>query len=538
MDLRYQQLLARINQRIPAGVDWKSGALKYLDQLFEGDDSEAMRRFHLVKPFSTLEDTSTPVRMQAQELCRELAFFAHILSTLNLPSTASFLDVACGTGWVSHYFAKLGFRVCGFDISPSMIELARERMRLDPWPTTTGLPLDVDLFVHDIECGPLERSEQFDVAILESALHHFVDPIKALRNIRQSLKPDGLVFIIEGSSDGKDVYCREIMEKFDTLERPYTPDDLEEIIACAGFPLHRRMVPLSGFFHPGRLSAASVNHFLCTDRSWNTIVCFNSSNSLGSVCLQGAEEPACFLTSASGETVVSLGDEHWIGATSRLVFSDPGRESIGVVFRSPLPNLRNMPMRLVINDLKTGEPGESYDLFPCPRGDAELRLQLPLHDGRADYELCASEVFSPNWFAQTNDVRLLSGRICVVLADEITTLPTQSAASQFASDLWMGPMETFQPTITGSASIRLRFTSPLPRQRLRSQQIWVRMRDGACVSCLTLRPGLSRESSAVLDLPGLTQGEQLEIASSDCFSPAWTGGEDTRLLSYRLTQEA
>lgn len=539
MDQRSQQLLSRINNRIPSGVDWKSGALKYLDQLFVGDERDSMRRFHLIKPFTTLQDSDDPIREQTQELCRELGFFAHLLSSLELPPSASFLDVACGTGWVSHYLAKLGLRVCGFDISQSMIDLAHERMRADPWPTTTGSSLNVDLFVHDIESGPLERSELFDVAVLESALHHFVNPINALSHIKRSLKPDGLVVIIEGSSDGVDRYCREIMERYNTLERPFTPAELEEIIACAGYPVQRRMVPLSGFFAPGRLSAASVDTLLCTDRSWNTIVAFNSQQALSRLRLQGEAEPPNFLVNASGEYVCDLKREHWIGSSTRIVCSEPGSDSIGLIFRSPLPNIRNNPIRLLIKDLVIGELLDPYMVLPRADGDAEIKIRLLLHEGHGEFELVASDVFNPSWHAKTDDQRLLSGRICLTPADEVDPSSESVSASQRVIDVWMGPHETFQPIVVeGNTEVRLKFTSPIPRQRLRTQQIWVRVKGTGQVHRLQLRPSWAHEVSAVLELTGLVPDEELEIQSSDCFSPAWQGQNDTRLLSYRITQEA
>ena len=537
MDQRSQELLSQINNRIPVGVDWKAGALEYLDHLFSGKDRDAMRRFHLVKPFITLQDSDLSICKQTQELCRELGFFAHLLATLDLPPTASFLDVACGTGWVSHYLAKLGLQVCGFDISQSMINLANERMHADPWPTTTGSPLNVDLFVHDIESGPLERRELFDVAVLESALHHFVDPIKALRNIRHSLKRDGIVVVIEGSSDGTDSYCREIMERYNTLERPYTPAELEEIITCAGFTAQRRMVPLSGFFAPGRLSAANVETLLCTDRSWNTIVAFNSTKALSSICLHGDDDPPNFLVSASGEYVCDVRNEHWIGASTRIVCSEPDSDYIGLVFRSPIPNLNEKPILLFVKDLLVGKALGPYKVLPKSDCDAEIQIQLPLHGGHGEFELAVSEVFNPAWVTETDDQRLLSGRICLVPAYEVDTNADRLSLPQKFVDVWMGPCEIFHPIVEGNSKIRLKFTSPIPRQRLRSQQIWLRNGDTGQVHGLRIRPSWSHEVSAVLELSGLAPGVELEITSSDCFSPAWQGQEDTRLLSYRITQE-
>jgi len=536
MDQRSRNLLTQINQRIPAGVDWKAGALNYLNNLFDGDNSGSMRLFHKVKPFISVQDSGLPIREQMLEFTREIGFFAHLLSSLNLPPSASFLDIACGTGWVSHYLSKLGLRVCGFDISLDMIELAKERIAADAFPTTTGRPLDIELFVHDIESAPLGKTEKFDVAILESALHHFVDPIRALMNIKQSLKPNGMVVIIEGCSDGTDDYCREVMLKYDTLERPYTSTELHEIIVCAGFPLQQRMVPLSGFFAPGRLSAISTEDLLCNDRSWNTVVAFNSEKATNHLTLQGAPEPPSYLVNAAGEYIFDLRGEHWIGSTSRLVLTAPGREAVGFIFSTPLPNLYDKPMHLLVKDtLASGSP-QHYEIFPSASGDAQLKILLPIHDGSAAYELTASEVFMPAWLSEVDDQRLLSGRVSIVPPADLDSEVDLHIREVKPVDRWMGPNERFQPVIGVSPEICLRFTSPIPRRRLQAQHLYIRVGDGRQHHHLTLRPTWFHESSAVLRLNGLTKADVLQIQSSDSFSPAWNGDDDSRLLSYRITQ--
>ena len=104
--------------------------------------------------------------------------------------------------------ARLGYLPTGIDISQEFIDLARRRIREDLY-----LARDVELgrpgsnpeeifFQHNIEKEPLNDQflETFHVAILESCLHHFVDPIAALRHISMALRDDGLVLILEGEN--------------------------------------------------------------------------------------------------------------------------------------------------------------------------------------------------------------------------------------------------------------------------------------------------------------------------------------------------
>src|SRR5207302_4325273 len=81
----------------------KTGEIDYLKNL----DSAGVR--HAVhKPFSD------PGR------ARYLAEMAAVLALLP-PPPARLLDLGCGTGWTSVFFARAGYEVVGVDIAPDMI---------------------------------------------------------------------------------------------------------------------------------------------------------------------------------------------------------------------------------------------------------------------------------------------------------------------------------------------------------------------------------------------------------------------------------
>src|SRR5215217_5168696 len=42
------------------------------------------------------------------------------------PPPARLLDLGCGTGWTSRFFARAGYEVVGADIAPEMIRVATE----------------------------------------------------------------------------------------------------------------------------------------------------------------------------------------------------------------------------------------------------------------------------------------------------------------------------------------------------------------------------------------------------------------------------
>jgi SAM-dependent methyltransferase len=267
-----KKFLEWLNCNLPQGVDWKQGALDYIAARLSEDNGEISRRFHLTKPFYSVE-SGKPINKQLEEFTREVTHFLNVLSMLSISPDARFLDVACGSGWWTHFLSKLNLQVVGIDISSDMIELTKERLRLDGIPTPESDTFDrVTLLTHDMEESALPHSLQCDVAILESALHHFVDPIQTLRNISDSLSDDGILVILEGTSDGQgDPYCVEIMQRYNTLERPYTREQLVAILQFAGMAEYEFFHPVNGFFLQAPDVADHIRNQILNARHWNTV---------------------------------------------------------------------------------------------------------------------------------------------------------------------------------------------------------------------------------------------------------------------------
>ncbi|GEM_PF-6392397 len=240
-----RELLEDINRHLPAGIDWKAGAISYLKDLIreKGIHNE---RYHLIKPFLGGPDFS-PFYL-------EMYTFLNMCSRLELPMKSSVMDVACGSGWVSHFMAKLGYKTFGFDISGDMIDAARKRIASDPFSTYCDAPLNSEFLIHDIEEAPLPIEKQFDAAILESALHHFYNPIRALRHIAAHLKPDGVLYINESVAPDPDTPCfrqnLDLMTRYRTLERPYTREQLEKLLIVTGFRHYQFFDQINGYFDP------------------------------------------------------------------------------------------------------------------------------------------------------------------------------------------------------------------------------------------------------------------------------------------------
>ena len=163
-------------------VDYKRAAIEYLDRL------EQERHHHLrTKPFYNLANKPAKYKGEGmdEDMQRHFCDFANMAVTLALPPGSRVLDVGCGSGWLSEYFARLGYEVKGIDISPSLIEMSRERVARVPYGVDHEPPLRCTFAVHDIELEPL--SEKFGAIVCYDSLHHFEDERSVIRHLAAML---------------------------------------------------------------------------------------------------------------------------------------------------------------------------------------------------------------------------------------------------------------------------------------------------------------------------------------------------------------
>lgn len=99
------------------------------------------------------------------------------------------LDVGCGTGSLSLLLAEQGHRVTGVDVSSSMIELARAKLE------AAGRP--GQFFVGDAAKPPTEE-KRFDVVLSRHVVWTLPDPVAALQDWINRLRPGGTLILVEG----------------------------------------------------------------------------------------------------------------------------------------------------------------------------------------------------------------------------------------------------------------------------------------------------------------------------------------------------
>ena len=212
------------------GQDYDQGHLTYVEQLEPGG-----RLWLSTKPFGAPPN---------EELPRCLRTFAHVVELMQLGLRAQVLDVGCGPGWLSEFFARCGYWVTGVDISPDMVEIARARVAAIPGLVGEGLEPLAEF--HAMPVREMPWTSRFDAAVLYDTMHHFDDELATLAVIRETLVPGGQIYIHEGvrppAGSEAERNLIEEMERFGTLESPFEPEYLVEVVQRAGFTNVRRLV--------------------------------------------------------------------------------------------------------------------------------------------------------------------------------------------------------------------------------------------------------------------------------------------------------
>lgn len=130
------------------------------------------------KPFSDL-----PAHAEAESL-------AQIVAACSVADGMTVLDVACGPGIVACALAGEGVSVTGIDLTPAMIEQARNRA------ARSGV--SVDFQVGDARNLPVQ-AESFDRVVTRYSFHHMEDPRKVLAEMARVCRPGGRLVVVDAT---------------------------------------------------------------------------------------------------------------------------------------------------------------------------------------------------------------------------------------------------------------------------------------------------------------------------------------------------
>jgi ubiquinone/menaquinone biosynthesis C-methylase UbiE len=164
-------------------------------------------------------------------------------------ATGNVLDVGCGYGSNFAYLTKAK-HITGVDVSPVMLDMARERAR--------QLNLTVDLRQGNVE--HLDFPDQtFDTVISALATCSYLNPIAALHEMKRVCKPDGRLLLLEhGRSSWRLIGRFQDRAVVGSIERGgcRLNQEPQQIIQAAGLKIASARRSMLGVFHVIQVSPA------------------------------------------------------------------------------------------------------------------------------------------------------------------------------------------------------------------------------------------------------------------------------------------
>lgn len=120
-----------------------------------------------------------------------------VIQALALKPDAVIADIGSGTGYFSARFANMvpKGRVYGVDTEPDMVKYLAERAKREGLKNLTAIAG---------KPGDPRLPEKADVIVLVDVYHHIEDRERYFRQLRNSLKPEGRVAIIDFRMDSPD----------------------------------------------------------------------------------------------------------------------------------------------------------------------------------------------------------------------------------------------------------------------------------------------------------------------------------------------
>lgn len=114
------------------------------------------------------------------------------LKVIGIPTGSTAADIGAGSGYMTLRMAKLvgaTGRIYAVDIQPRMLELLRQNMAKQKIANVEPVLGGID--------DPKLPPASVDLVLLVDVYHEFSEPQKMLRHIREALKPDGRLVLLE-----------------------------------------------------------------------------------------------------------------------------------------------------------------------------------------------------------------------------------------------------------------------------------------------------------------------------------------------------
>lgn len=185
-----------------------------------------------------------------------------VLERARLHAGEAVLDVGCGTGWLLRRMARRysGITGLGLDLSPRMIELARERARVEAVGELTFVTGDWTQ-IDPLLLIQANGIQSIDLVCCVSTFHYFPEPAAALEKMRRVTGPGGRLLLIERARERSlptllwALLHRMILRDIVGF---YRSGELVELIEAAGFSDVRVDATVRRLFWKGKLATSLV----------------------------------------------------------------------------------------------------------------------------------------------------------------------------------------------------------------------------------------------------------------------------------------
>ena len=139
------------------------------------------------------------------------------------------LDVACGPGLLACAFAKVARHVTGIDVTPAMLELARAEQQ-------SGGLRNITWELGDVPPLPF-ADHSFSIVTARFALHHLLDPLAVLKEMRRVCRPGGRIAIADSAPSQSKADAFNAMERLrdPSHVRAMPVEELRGLLLSAGF---------------------------------------------------------------------------------------------------------------------------------------------------------------------------------------------------------------------------------------------------------------------------------------------------------------
>jgi 2-polyprenyl-3-methyl-5-hydroxy-6-metoxy-1,4-benzoquinol methylase len=208
---------------------------------------EALREYHGASELMSQDGWSSYFN-HSQEQIRELweERFADV-RRWKQASNVSLLDVGAGYGDFLHYASKEGWQVSGFEFSPAVAKLSREKY---------GIPLAVgDLFEM-----PFPK-QSFDVITMWHVLEHLADPMAVLKGLFDLLKPGGVLVLEVPNLNCLVRKSYRVPMTVNLHLYHFSPATLSRLASATGFHVLRTNAGNTGFLYSQRAKVYAKKAF-------------------------------------------------------------------------------------------------------------------------------------------------------------------------------------------------------------------------------------------------------------------------------------